>query len=191
MRSATTRFRAGLALGTVLLLCSSAKADPARSDASASLRLGAGATASYFGGNGFGGGGEALVGFDDGPFSVRFAPAIAYSASSAYPHTHFSLATLSLEFAFRPTPYFELSAAPLLGYTWASTPPPCYDVCYETTYTTGVTTGGTISPATIVFGPRRAGEVGFRVSLVEYPQTGWVEIAGTLGLRWFFLSFGD
>ncbi len=134
--------------------------------------------------------GEAVVGVDDGPFSLRVMPRFQYAFSS-YPNPHFSMADVAIEFAWRPSPWYELSAAPLLGYTWASTLPPCYDVCYENPVTTGTTTGGTVSPVTVFFGTSRAFAFGFHLSLLDYPDTGSAQLGFNFDLRWYFLGFEE
>jgi hypothetical protein len=129
---------------------------------------------------------EAFLGIDEGIFSVRVSPRFQYAAMSAYPSSSFSLAYLAIEGALRPAPWYEVSAAPLVGYTWASTLPPCSDVCTEVPYTTGVTFGGTVSPATLVFGKDKSVAAGVHVSLLEYQDTGHVYLGSYLDLRWFF-----
>jgi hypothetical protein len=133
---------------------------------------------------------EAVAGVDLGPYSVRLSPRFQYFAVAEYPSWTLSVGSVAIEGALRLTPWYELSVAPFVGYSYASTPPPCFGVCYGEAFSTGPSLGVSVSPATIVFGPRAAFEAGAYVTLFEYPNTGMVYLSSYLGVRWFFFGSG-
>jgi hypothetical protein len=134
--------------------------------------------------------GEAFVGVDLGRYSVRVSPRFEYFTIGAYPYRTLSVGWLAVEGAFRVTPWYEVSAAPLLGYSYANHPPPCTDVCYGESFSTELTPGVSVSPATVVFGPNRAFEAGLHIVLFDYPSSGLIYLGSYLDLRWFFLGNG-
>ena len=132
---------------------------------------------------------EVSAGVDRGPFSLRVSPRFQYFTVAEYPSPKLSVGYLAVEAAFRVTPWYAISAAPLVGYSHASAAPPCEDVCHEPPFATGLTLGVSVSPATFVFGPDGAFEAGLHALLFEYPSAGQqVYVGGYAALQWFFFT---
>jgi hypothetical protein len=132
--------------------------------------------------------GEVSAGLDVGRYSVRLSPRFQYFTIASYPYRKLSVAYVAVEGAMRVTPWYSVSLAPFAGYSYANTPPPCFDVCYSEPFSTAPTIGATLSPATFVFGPDGALEAGLHGQAFEYPTSGQLYLAANVGVRWFFLT---
>jgi len=126
------------------------------------------------------------VGFDAGRYSLRALPTFQYVSLAKWPTTTMTAGYLAAESAFRVSPGYAVSIAPLAGY--AHSPNPCSQ-CNDVVYGSlgnGLMLGVDVSPATFVFGPDRAFEVGVHGSIFEFPGDGSVILSGYLELRWTF-----
>jgi len=174
-------------------LASSAHADDRETGAEPRARLGVGLGGSWLP---VSGGTSTLVarvsaGFDVGRYSLRALPTFHYATAAAYPTSTMSAGYLAIEGAFRITPRYAVSVAPLVGYTHAPDPDPhCYDVCYDSQFGDGLTLGVDVSPASLVFGDGSF-EVGVHGVGFEYPASGQVSVSAFVELRWLFAQASD
>jgi hypothetical protein len=132
---------------------------------------------------------ELSAGVDLDRFSLRLSPRFQYVGVAGYPSPKLTVGYLAVEGAFRVTPWYAISAAPLVGYSHASPPPKCFDVCREEPFATGLTVGVSFSPATFVFGSNDEFEAGFHALLFEYPEAMQrVDLGAYAAVQWFFAS---
>ena len=177
------------AVATLVSVAAPAQADPEPAESAARWRAGVGVGGSWLPTQS----GtttvlaEVSASVDLGRFSLRISPRFQYVAIAEYPSPKLAVGYVAIEGAFRVTPWYAISAAPLLGYSHASTPPVCEDVCVEEPFATGLTVGANVSPATFVFEPDGAFEAGIHVLFFEYPQAGQRVYPGAyLALQLFF-----
>ena len=110
------------------------------------------------------------VGFDAGRFSLRALPTFQYVYLGQFPATTMSAGYLAVESAFKVTPEYSVSIAPLAGYAHSPDPDPqCFDVCHES-LGNGLMFGADVSPATFSFGRDDSLQVGLHGSFFEFAR---------------------